>query len=72
VHGPLQALLLLESACKRNPGKKPARYEFRAVRPLFDFDQLYIGGQLRADGGHDLYAINTDGNITMQAAISWR
>jgi 3-methylfumaryl-CoA hydratase len=52
--------------------KKPARYEFRAVRPLFDFDQLYIGGQLRADGGHDLYAINTDGNITMQAAISWR
>jgi 3-methylfumaryl-CoA hydratase len=72
VHGPLQALLLLESACKRNPGKKPARYEFRAVRPLCDLDHLYIGGQLRADGGHDLYAINTDGNITMQAAISWR
>lgn len=72
VHGPLQALLLLESAKKNNPGRKPAHYDYRAVRPLFDFDKLYIGGQLRADGGHDLYAINTDGNITMQAAISWR
>jgi 3-methylfumaryl-CoA hydratase len=72
VHGPLQALLLLESACKRNPGKKPARYEYRGVRPLFVFDQASIGGQLRTDGGHDLYMINTDGNITMQAAVSWR
>jgi 3-methylfumaryl-CoA hydratase len=72
VHGPLQALLLLESVCKRNPDKKPALYDFRAVRPLFGFDKFHIGGQFRADGGHDLYAINTDGNITMQAAVSWR
>ncbi|MFZ1828166.1 MAG: MaoC family dehydratase N-terminal domain-containing protein [Candidatus Competibacteraceae bacterium] len=72
VHGPLQALLLLESARNRNPDKKPACYEFKAVRPLFDFDQLQIGGQVRTDRGHDLYAINTDGNITMQAAVSWR
>lgn len=72
VHGPLQALLLLGAACKRNPDKKPARYEFRAVRPLFNFDQLYIGGRMRTDGGPDLYTINTDGNITMQAAVSWR
>jgi 3-methylfumaryl-CoA hydratase len=72
VHGPLQALLLLESARKRNPDKKPVYYEFKAVRPLFDFDQLHIGGQVRTDRGHDLYAINADGNITMQAAVSWR
>jgi 3-methylfumaryl-CoA hydratase len=72
VHGPLQALLLLEAARKRNPGQQPARYEFKAVRPLFVFDQLYLGGRSNADGGHDLYAINTDGNMTMQATVSWR
>lgn len=72
VHGPLQAILLLESARKNNPGRKPAYYEYRAVRPLFDFDKLHLGGQPGAEGGHDLYAINTDGNITMQATVSWR
>lgn len=72
VHGPLQALLLLESAKKNNPGKKPARYEYRAVRPLFDFDKARIGGRSRTDGGHDLYMINTDNDITMQAAVFWR
>jgi 3-methylfumaryl-CoA hydratase len=72
VHGPLQALLLLEAARKRNPDKKPARYEFRAVRPLFAFDQLRLGGRPNAEGGHDLYAINTDNNMTMQATVFWR
>ncbi|MCB1921152.1 MAG: MaoC family dehydratase N-terminal domain-containing protein [Candidatus Competibacteraceae bacterium] len=72
VHGPLQALLLLGSACKHHPDRKPAHYAYRAVRPLFDFDQLYLGGQLRTDDSHDLYAINTEGNITMQATVSWR
>jgi 3-methylfumaryl-CoA hydratase len=72
VHGPLQALLLLETARQRNPGQQPARYEFRAVRPLFDFDQVCLAGQSRSDGGHDLYAINTEGNMTMQATVFWR
>ncbi len=72
VHGPLQALLLLELARKRNPGRRPAHYEFRAVRPLFAFDQVRLGGRSRPEGGHDLYAINTEGNMTMQATVSWR
>lgn len=72
VHGPLQALLLLEAARKRNPGKQPARYEFKAVRPLFVFDQARLGGRMNAGGGHDLYMMNTDGNMTMQATVSWR
>ncbi len=72
VHGPLQSLLLLGSAQKHHLGKKPARYEYRGVRPLFVFDQATIGGKARADGGDDLYMINTDGNITMQATVFWR
>jgi 3-methylfumaryl-CoA hydratase len=72
VHGPLQALLLFESAKKHHPGKHPASYRFRAVRPLFDFDTVSICGKANPDGGTDLYTANTDDNIGMQAAITWR
>lgn len=72
VHGPLQALLLLESAKRNHPGRKPASYSFRAMRPLFDFDQVSVCGRPDPNGGHDLYTANGDGNIAMQAAISWR
>ncbi|MFZ1643101.1 MAG: MaoC family dehydratase N-terminal domain-containing protein [Candidatus Contendobacter sp.] len=72
VHGPLQALLLLESAKKNHPGGKPASYSFRAVRPLFDFDRISVCGRPNQSGSHDLYTANGDGNIAMQATISWR
>jgi 3-methylfumaryl-CoA hydratase len=72
VHGPLQALLLLESAKNHNPGKKPASFNFKAVRPLFEFDKIQICGKSNADGSHDVYTANTDSNIGMQATITWR
>ncbi|NTV87103.1 MAG: acyl-CoA dehydrogenase [Burkholderiaceae bacterium] len=72
IHGPLQALLLLESAKRNNPGRKPARYGFRAMRPLFEFDRVFVCGRLNPDGGHELYTANGDGNIAMQATVSWR
>jgi len=72
VQGPLQALLLLESAKNHNPGKKPASFSFRAVRPIFEFDKVYICGKSNPDGSHDIYTANTDSNIGMQAAITWR
>lgn len=72
VHGPLQALLLLESAKRHNPDKKPATFDFRAIRPLFDFDQLSVCGQANAEGGHRLYTANADNAIGMQANITWR
>jgi 3-methylfumaryl-CoA hydratase len=72
VHGPLQALLLFESARQHNPGRQPASYSFRAVRPLFDFDQISLCGKLQPDGSHDLFTVNGDNNIGMQANIVWR
>lgn len=72
VHGPLQALLLMESAKRQNPGHPPASYHFRAVRPLFDFDRVSVCGRANPDGGHNLYTANTDDYIGMQATISWR
>jgi 3-methylfumaryl-CoA hydratase len=72
VHGPLQALLLMESAKNHNPGKKPATFNFKAVRPIFDFDKLHIGAKSNLDGSHALYTANTDSNIGMQATVTWR
>jgi 3-methylfumaryl-CoA hydratase len=72
VHGPLQALLLFESAKKNNPVKKPVSYSFRAVRPIFEFDKLTVCGRSNPDGSHDLFTANTDGNIGMQATVAWR
>ncbi|CDH43950.1 FAS1-like dehydratase domain-containing protein [Candidatus Contendibacter odensensis] len=72
VHGPLQALLLLESAKKHNPGKKVSRYEFKAVRPIFDFDKVSLCGCLLPDGSSDLFTASTDNNIGMQAHVTWR
>ncbi len=72
VHGPLQAMLLFESAKNNNPGRKPVSYSFRAMRPLFEFDKVSICGKARAEGGHDLYTANADDNIGMQATMIWR
>jgi 3-methylfumaryl-CoA hydratase len=72
VQGPLQALLLLESAKNHNPGKKPASFTFKAVRPIFEFDKIQICGKSNPDGSHDVYTANTDSNIGMQATITWR
>jgi 3-methylfumaryl-CoA hydratase len=71
VHGPLQAMLLIRAAAERNPEKSVARYSFRGVRPLFDFDALTLSGRER-DGGLDLFASNGEGLVTMQAAVEWR
>lgn len=71
VHGPLQAMLLFESAKNNQPGRKPASYSFRAMRPLFDFDKASIAGKVRPDGGHDLYTANADASIGMQATMMW-
>jgi 3-methylfumaryl-CoA hydratase len=72
VHGPLQALLLFESAKQKNPGKKPASFKFRAMRPLFDFDAVSLAGQIKPDGSTDVYTADTEGNIAMQATVTWK
>lgn len=72
VHGPLQALLLFESAKQKNPDKKPASFKFRAMRPLFDFDTVYLAGQTKPDGSTDVYTADTEGNIAMQATVTWK
>ncbi len=72
VHGPLQAILLMESAKRHHPAQKPAVYAFRAMRPLFVFDPIAVCGQTKPDGNLELYTANGDDCIGMQANLNWR
>ncbi|MBB4287194.1 FAS1-like dehydratase domain-containing protein [Roseospira goensis] len=71
VHGPLQAMALMEAARRHMPSGRPASYSFRGVRPLFDFDTVAIHAYARADGGHDVMTVNGDGHVCMKATVRW-
>ena len=66
VHGPLQAMLLMEAGRARRGGAMPAGYRFRGVRPAFHFDALRVQG-----AGDDLATVNGDGLVCMQAVADW-
>jgi 3-methylfumaryl-CoA hydratase len=71
VHGPLQAMLLMQAARDRSGGEGPRSYRFRGLRPLFHFDRLSLQGQGLADGTEALATVNGDGLVCMQADITW-
>jgi 3-methylfumaryl-CoA hydratase len=74
VHGPLQAMLLMEAARRRRDGAWPAAFRFRGVRPLFDFDHLRLVGVGAAAGGEEdtLATVAGAGHVCMQASVAWR
>jgi 3-methylfumaryl-CoA hydratase len=72
VHGPLQAMLLMESARRQRPDSWPATYTFRASRPLFAFESCTVAGRATPEGGLDLFTANGDGDIAMRAQVTWR
>jgi 3-methylfumaryl-CoA hydratase len=68
VHGPLQATLLLDLLRHELPDATIARYEFRAVRPVFDTHPFFVCGEPQADGKtFHLWAKDHDGWLTMDA-----
>jgi 3-methylfumaryl-CoA hydratase len=71
VHGPLQAILLFDAALKRHPDRRPAQFEFRGVRPLFDFDRVTVNGRNDDTGALELFTANTDNAVCMQAKLRW-
>ncbi len=71
VHGPLQAILLMEAARRRRGGAWPAGYAFRGLRPLFHDDTVSLIGGPEADGGQDLCTATGAGYVCMQARITW-
>ncbi len=71
IHGPAQAILLFDAAQRRHPDRHPARFTFRGVRPLFDFDAVSLNGAMREDGGLDLFTATDDDAIGLQATLQW-
>lgn len=70
VHGPLQAIWMMEAARARHPGLRPASYAFRGVRPLFVADEATICGRNSADS-LELSVMKADGGPTMRAQLAW-
>ena len=71
VHGPMQAMLLMQAARDHHAGALPQSFRFRGIRPLFDFDTLRLIGWPDQDGSQNL-ATAIDADITcMQAQIGW-
>jgi 3-methylfumaryl-CoA hydratase len=68
VHGPMVATLLLDLLRHQLPDAQVARYEFRAVRPVFDINPFYVCGEPHPDGKTiKLWAKDHEGWLTMDA-----
>jgi 3-methylfumaryl-CoA hydratase len=68
VHGPMIATLLLDLLRHKLPDAEVARYEFRAVRPIFDINHFFVCGAPQADGKtFRLWARDHEGWLAMDA-----
>jgi 3-methylfumaryl-CoA hydratase len=68
VHGPLIATLLLDLLHRQAPEAEVLRYEFRAIRPLFDLNPFVVCGEPQPDGrSFSLWARDHEGNLAMDA-----
>ena len=68
VHGPLIATLLLDLLRWQLPDATVTRYQFRAVRPLFDINPFDVCGEPAADGKSvRLWAKDHEGALAMEA-----
>jgi len=68
VHGPLIATLLLDLLRWQLPEANVTRYQFRAVRPLFDIHPFEVCGEPAADGKSiHLWAKDHEGWLAMEA-----
>ena len=71
VHGPLIATLLVDLLRREKPDATLSRFEFRAVRPIFDIAPFRVHGRPEADGKtFRLWAEDADGWLTMQATAT--
>ena len=73
VHGPMIATLLLDLLRHQLPDVELARYEFRAVRPVFDINHFVVCGEPQPDGKtFRLWARDHEGWLTMDATATIR
>jgi 3-methylfumaryl-CoA hydratase len=71
VHGPLQAILLMQAARAHRGLALPQSFRFRGVRPLFHFDALRLMGQPELEGMQALCTATGKNLVCMQAEVQW-
>jgi len=69
VHGPLQAALLCDFATQI-AGKRPRRFSFRGLAPLFEHDAFALHAS-EEDGGLRLWTARDGGPVAMAAQARW-
>jgi len=68
VHGPLLATLMADLARRERPAARVARFEFRALRPIFDTAPFVVGGAPEADGA-EVWIAGPDGCYASRGRI---
>ena len=68
VHGPLIATLLLDLLRREMPAARVKRFDFKALRPVFDIHKFTVCGHNDGSGRVALWTRDHDGWLTMQAS----
>jgi 3-methylfumaryl-CoA hydratase len=68
VHGPLIATLLVDLLRRDSPQLRLRRFEFRALRPVFDIHPFSVCGTHDGGNRHSLWARDHEGFLAMQAS----
>lgn len=71
VHGPLLATLLLHTFKTQNPTKTISSFEFRAVNPVFDFNNFNICADTHSENA-ELWIEKEQGQICMKAQVAFK
>jgi 3-methylfumaryl-CoA hydratase len=72
VHGPLIATLLLDLLRREMPDADVSRFQFRAIRPLFDLESFSVCGGPGEGNTVQLWARDHEGWLTMDATAVLR
>lgn len=71
VHGPMQAMLLMEAAM-RHTGARPTRFRFRGIHPmLLDGDMRLMASRVPGEAAIDLCTVAAAGHQGLQASMEW-
>jgi len=68
VHGPLIATLLVDLLRRQLPGARVRRFQFKAVRPIFDIHRFHVCGRPDGERRHALWARDHAGALAMEAS----
>lgn len=70
VHGPLQANLLINQATEWK-GRRPDRFSFRGVHPMFHDSDLHLRATSETEGSLNMWTVAEAGHACMKAKAEW-